>query len=467
MSLAVKNLLRMSAVRNALQLCALFIAIMIAAGFLLSWEISEQIHDDIDDALSERVQSLLNSETDSDGIPIWFLQQNESMFVGNSESYLSKSGRLMGPIRKNIFDQGGFRTIPSSELFSERYFKIVQNEFLLEEFEDIEHDSAALEELAESELWRVYVKTTSSGSIAAYTPIHEVEDALELLPSILLSITTIILAATLAGGLVLGLRQQKRINAIHIGLQKIADGDLSHRMAPKQVRDDVDELMQGVDNATQKLEMSVRQLTDFSRNVAHELRTPLTQLRAVLETAKDSDDMARAVNKTEDVIRIFDSIQRISRLGRHESNTPLEPVALNDLASLMADLYTEVAEEQEQRLEVKAGSDQTVRGDWQLLAQLTSNLIENAIRHAGAGARITVTTEGNILSVEDNGPGIPTEEHSRVFEPFYKRDSARKGQGSGLGLALVKAIADYHNAEVSLLIGESGGLLVEVKFQTG
>jgi signal transduction histidine kinase len=177
--------------------------------------------------------------------------------------------------------------------------------------------------------------------------------------------------------------------------------------------------------------------------------------------------MARAINKTEDVIRIFDSIQRISRLGRHESNTPLEPVALNDLASLMADLYTEVAEEQEQRLEVKAGSDQTVRGDWQLLAQLTSNLIENAIRHAGAGARITVTTEGNILSVEDNGPGIPTEEHSRVFEPFYKRVSARKGQGSGLGLALVNAIADYHNAEVSLLIGESGGLLVEVKFQTG
>ncbi len=95
----------MSAVRNALQLCALFIAIMIAAGFLLSWEISEQIHDDIDDALSERVQSLLNSETDSDGIPIWFLQQNESMFVGNSESYLSKSGRLIGPINKNIFDQ--------------------------------------------------------------------------------------------------------------------------------------------------------------------------------------------------------------------------------------------------------------------------------------------------------------------------------------------------------------------------
>ncbi len=461
---AAKNLMRMSAVRNALQLCALFIAIMIAAGFLMSWQISEQIHDDIDDALTYRVQSILDSQTNKDGTPVWFLQQNEAMFVGSSESYLPKAGKLIGPIKQSAFEHDGFRTLPSSQLFSERYFQIIQNEFLPTEFEELELDLLSSEELIEDDLWRVYVKTTDSGAIAAYTPIHEVEDALELLPSILLSITMIILAATLAGGLILGLRQQKRINAIHVGLQKIADGDLSYRMAPKQVRDDVDELMQGIDDATQKLEMSVRQLTDFSRNVAHELRTPLTQLRAVLETAKDGDDMARAINKTEDVIRIFDSIQRISRLGRRENNAPLEPVALDDLAHLMADLYTEVAEEQEQRLLVETGSDQTIQGDWQLLAQLTSNLVENAIQHAGPGASITVSTKDNILRIGDTGSGIPAEEHSRVFEPFYKRDSARKRQGSGLGLALVKAISDYHNAEITLLESKNGGLMVEVKF---
>ncbi|HAT86221.1 MAG TPA: hypothetical protein DCS30_09930 [Rhizobiales bacterium] len=461
---AVKSLMRMSALRNALQLCVLFTGIMIAAGFLLGWQISDQIHDDIDDALSYRAQSILDSTADSDGTPIWFLTQSETMFVGSSESYLPKNGRLIGPIKQNIFEQDGFRTIPSSKLFSERYFQIIQNEFLPTELEELELELGSTEELTEDDLWRVYVKTTPSGAIAAYTPIHEVEDALQLLPSILLSITTIILVVTLAGGLVLGLRQQKRISAIHDGLQKIADGDLSFRIAPKRIRDDVDELMLGIDEATQKLEMSVRQLTDFSRDVAHELRTPLTQLRAILETAKNKDDMARAINKTEDIIRIFDSIQRISRLGSRENKASLEPVALDDLANLMADLYTEVAEEQEQRLVVTAASNRTIQGDWQLLAQLASNLVENAIQHAGAGASITVSTKDNILIIEDDGPGIPTDEHSRVFEPFYKRDSARKGQGSGLGLALVKAIADYHGSEVLLVEKDDGGLLVEVKF---
>jgi signal transduction histidine kinase len=183
-----------------------------------------------------------------------------------------------------------------------------------------------------------------------------------------------------------------------------------------------------------------------------------------MEDAEQTHDLGKAIQKADAVIKIFDAIQRISRLNKHASTERFEPVPLNNIATLMADLYTEVAEENKQSLIVKAESDQTISGDWQLLAQLGSNLVENAMRYAGSGAQITVRTTENIFSVEDTGSGIPREDRLKILEPFYKRDPVRNSEGTGLGLALVKAIADYHKAVITLDDGEHGGLLVCIKF---
>ena len=104
--------------------------------------------------------------------------------------------------------------------------------------------------------------------------------------------------------------------------------------------------------------------------------------------------------------------------------------------------------------------DVRIRGDAELLTQLFSNVIENAIRHTPAGTRILIAlrVSGNtaVASVEDNGPGIPAVEHDKVFRRFYRLTSSRSTPGNGLGLALVAAIGNLHNARIELCDGQPG-----------
>jgi signal transduction histidine kinase len=117
-------------------------------------------------------------------------------------------------------------------------------------------------------------------------------------------------------------------------------------------------------------------------------------------------------------------------------------------------MYRPVAEDHHQALLQDIQKDVRIRGDGELLTQMFSNLIENAIRHTPAGSRIMIRlrASGNTVaaSVEDNGPGIPPGEHDKVFRRFYRLTSSRSTPGNGLGLALVAAIANLHNAKIEL-----------------
>jgi signal transduction histidine kinase len=122
------------------------------------------------------------------------------------------------------------------------------------------------------------------------------------------------------------------------------------------------------------------------------------------------------------------------------------------------------------RIELRLGRVEppAVTGREEALRTLLDNLVENAIRYTHAGGRVTVDAfeggEGPVLAVTDNGPGIPAEERKRVFDRFY-RVPGNGAPGSGIGLAIVKAIADSHRASVELADGEGGkGLTVRVRF---
>jgi signal transduction histidine kinase len=472
---AAKRFIQMSAMRNALQLAAFFIAIMIVAGFFLRFEISHDVHGRIDRELAQRAEVILSDVSPENGIPARLIGLGESAELGRSTGFLTNDGSILGVVKEPVFRRDGFRTLRGHRLFDNRYIRDIRSQSSQahdeddddhdEDDDDDDHDHHfRSKDPFHANYWRIYVTTSDGGKLAVFAPIDEFQETLDIVSSILFPVSLIILATTLGGGFVLGFVQQRRVTRIQNALVEIASGNLSYRINPAKVRDDLDQLMVNIDDTSEKLETSVRQLRDFSRNVAHELRTPLTQLRGLLEDAEKTNDLGSAIKKTEAVIKIFDAIQRITRLDKHASTEHFEPVPLNNIANLMADLFTEVAEENKQTLIVKAESDQTVSGDWQLLAQLGSNLVENAMRHAGSGARITVSTTGNVFSVEDTGPGISKEDRSKVFEPFYKRDSVKGSEGTGLGLALVKAIANYHKATTSLDDGESGGLLVSIRF---
>jgi len=127
-----------------------------------------------------------------------------------------------------------------------------------------------------------------------------------------------------------------------------------------------------------------------------------------------------------------------------------------------------VAEEAGDFLQLAALDKAVIRGDRQLLVQLFSNLIENAIVHTPGGTRIRLSlsrAEGNAVArVSDDGPGVPREEHDRLFRRLYRREASRSRPGYGLGLSLVAAIAELHGAAIRLVDGTRPGLTVEISF---
>ena len=145
-------------------------------------------------------------------------------------------------------------------------------------------------------------------------------------------------------------------------------------------------------------------------------------------------------------------------------------VDLSEVVSSNIDAYGTVAEDHGQRLKAHIEPNVRVRGDRDLLTQLLANLVENAIRHCPAGTDIALSLDRDagqtILTVADTGPGIPTEDREKVLHRFYRVEQSRSTFGSGLGLALVKAVADLHDASLDLA-DNAPGLRVTLRFASG
>ena len=284
-------------------------------------------------------------------------------------------------------------------------------------------------------------------------------------------------AAMLVGG-VLGLRSQRRMNAVLTTLSKVAGGDLTARVHPARDHDDFDRLGRRVDETTARLEVLMRQTREFSASIAHELKTPLTRLRLHLEgelSAEGPDDdgsggIRAALEQVDGIIAVFDAFLRIARLEAGASKAGFEPVDLAALSGEVAEIYAPVVEDGGRWLEVKAQGPAAVSGDRVLLIQMLANLIENGMRHTPEGTTLTLVASPHELGLADTGPGIPPEERDSVTRPAYRLDRSRDQEGAGLGLSLARTIAELHGAALVLSDNpRSGslGLYVRAAFRRG
>ena len=168
--------------------------------------------------------------------------------------------------------------------------------------------------------WRIYAGPVLDGVLIVYAP--GISAFGSDLTTVILFFVILLSLPAIVVGLIFGLRAQRRLNHIGAGFDRIADGDLSVRLAPARVRDDIDELTVRIDGATEKLAASIRQMSDFSANIAHDLRTPLTRLRLHLEESEQAEDpqahSAAAIEQMDNIIAIFAAIQRIARLKGHD-----------------------------------------------------------------------------------------------------------------------------------------------------
>jgi len=264
--------------------------------------------------------------------------------------------------------------------------------------------------------------------------------------------------AALLLGFVVARRLERRLRAVSEAGQAVIAGDLSRRLPVGRSGDEFDRLAGTTNAVLARIEALVDGLQSTTASIAHDLRSPLFRLRQQLEAAAsrerepgaDSQTLEASLAELDGVLVTFSALLRIARADAGLTDTGFAPVDLSALATEIVELYAAVAEEAGQTLSATGPPGQIVRGDTALLRQAVANLVENALTHGGPGVSVQVTVDRAVLTVSDDGPGIPAAEHGRVLDRFYRLDRSRSTPGSGLGLALVAAVARLHGATLRL-----------------
>lgn len=281
-------------------------------------------------------------------------------------------------------------------------------------------------------------------------------------------------ALSLALGWVLGWRWLKRIEAINQTAGAIAAGDLGQRVVTTARGDEFDLLAAHLNHMLARIEHAVAGMRDVSDNVAHDLRKPLARLKTRLEVtlleARGASEyravLAQTVDDVDDLMRTFEALLSIARLEAGSEIAPFERIDLAVLAGEVAELYAAQAEDEARRFELDIPVAPMVDGNRQLLAQALSNLFDNAFKYSPSASPVTLALTARngraIIEVADHGPGIAAGEHARMTERFTRGDAARSLPGSGLGLALVKAIAGLHGGRLELADIPGGGLIARI-----
>ena len=230
-----------------------------------------------------------------------------------------------------------------------------------------------------------------------------------------------------------------------------------------------------VDSAIVELKAEERRKTQFVSDVSHELRTPLTAIRGAAETLLDGDvepeDQQRFLTtialEAERLGRLANDLLTLQRIEGATGELPIRPVDLRLAADRAAAMLEPLLEDREVTLTVN-GRAPLVLGDTDRLQQVVANLIDNASRIVGEGGHVQVelTAEGDrvVLSVLDDGPGIPEADLPRLFDRFYRADSSRTrtSGGAGLGLAIVRAIVTAHGGRIEAANLPTGGARMTV-----
>ncbi|MGH7115497.1 MAG: sensor histidine kinase, partial [Stellaceae bacterium] len=285
----------------------------------------------------------------------------------------------------------------------------------------------------------------------------------------------ITLVLAFGGGAVISGGLLRRVETIGRTAREIMAGDFSRRLPVRGADDEFDHLTASLNAMLDRTEASIETTRHVSNDIAHDLRTPLTRLRQRLELARNrarsADELRAAIDRgigeVDVILETFGALLRIAEVESGSAVQHFRDIDLSELLHTMVEVYQPMAEENGQSFAADIAAGLRVKGDHQLLAQMLANLIENAMKHSPRGAAIALTAAAEIAGIEivltDTGTGIPEDEHDRVFRRFYRLETSRTTQGSGLGLTLVGAVAALHRIAVEL--GENDpGLRVLLRF---
>ena len=297
----------------------------------------------------------------------------------------------------------------------------------------------------------------------AYTE-SATQAVLEHLLSIFAVLAPVVLFVAFSGGWLMAGIVLRPIREISVRAKDITASNLSGRIITRPTDDELGELIATINGMIARLEMSFRNIREFSLSIAHELKTPLTILKGEAELALtkpvsplEAQQLASMfLEETSRLSRIVDDLLTLAQVEAGRIVLDREQVELHDLVNGVYEDALILAADRQIAVYLDRNDQSTLAGDPARLRQLLRALISNAVRYTDPGGKVRIRNERKgdeaCITIQDTGIGIPAESLDKIFDRFYRVDEARSRArgGSGLGLSIAKWIAGAHHGSISV-----------------
>ncbi len=317
--------------------------------------------------------------------------------------------------------------------------------------------------LSEYPIRTAYLQKNNYEITVAY-PSHLIEETLTNLTDIYIIIAPLFFILSVAGGSILSARSLRRIDKITKRTDEITTQNLDEKIPGEEFTDEYGRLVHTLNRMIKRIKTSIDYMNQFSIAASHELKTPLTILRGEVEVAlrhPKTPEQYREILKSnyEEVLRLINIVDRLFLVSRFDNKlikANLKKVNLKDLLERIIDTLGYLSSDSNNRLILEANDEVQVEADPDLIRQVMTNLIENAIKYGYEDEPIVITTQKKEKSIKvsviNKGEGICEEDRSRIFDKFYRIESSRsrKTGGTGLGLSIVKSIITLHDGEIDV-----------------
>ena len=282
------------------------------------------------------------------------------------------------------------------------------------------------------------------------------------------------LGVGLMGGTAMSRNLLRRVEQVNRTSERVMAGNLSDRVPLDGTSDEFDQLAANLNRMLDQIERLMTAMREVTDDVAHDLKTPLSRLRVRLELALlgpadgsgQTEAIRSAIDEADRLLATFNALLSIAELESGMRRDESEVLDLAEVARSAAELYEPVAEEKGFVLSLATEPGVRIRGSRHLLSQALANLLDNAIKYAGAGEiqiRVLRGDSRAAVEVTDRGQGIPKADQGTVFDRFVRLERSRSTPGNGLGLSLVRAVARRHQGTVELADNRPG-LRVRLEF---
>lgn len=444
----------------ALKLLAGFVVVLLASGYLLVSALSTTLENQTRAQLEE--EAVLLSDI--------FKAQGQRGLIESVESLSARSkvfNHQLGLFDENKLHLGGSISLMPSFIGWQKTQLVVKSE----RHQQADDKDNRLNQKKSSQQYHVKVFKLDKLTLVVGRSSENIDRLVKQLISWLLAIGVVLGVVIVMLGFLASARSYAKLRSMSDVLRLIAKGSTSARIPTSTDNDQIDVIGRQMNEHLAHLEKLISGIQTTATAIAHDLKTPLSHAQIALFEAQELIDqqsdpqlqVAAAQDKLDQLNQTFDTILRISRIQAHTDRSQFRSERISVLIDNVIELLEPVA--QQRSISLSANLQESAQSeilvcDKGMIQQLLINLVNNTLVHCPENSIVSVSAirqqQQLILTVVDNGPGIPDDEKTEILKPFTRLSQSRTTQGNGLGLALVKAIVDQHSASIALQNAEPG-----------